>query len=138
MEMDKDKVPVVGILKRDADGKSRVRTSVIPNRRKHAEQSEVRKHVEAGSALYTNFLLSYDRLAGDYAHKVADHAVEYARDNVHSNGLENYWGCSSAKRNLCQRETCHLFRCFDEQASYLESGNGQNTRTGNVAELRRS
>jgi transposase-like protein len=44
----KDKVPVIGILKRGTDGKSRVRTSVIENRKKKAIQGEVRKHV--GSA----------------------------------------------------------------------------------------
>src|SRR5689334_2735471 len=73
----KDKVPVMGILKRGTDGKSRVRTSVIENRKKKAIQGEVRKHVEAGSALYTDFLLSYEGLAGEYAHKVVDHAVQY-------------------------------------------------------------
>ena len=78
----KDKVPVMGILERGKDGKSRVRTTVIENRRKKAIQTEVRKHVEAGSALYTDFLLSYEGLAGDYAHRVVDHAVEYVRDNV--------------------------------------------------------
>ena len=81
----------MGILERGKDGKSKVRTSVIPNRKKSAIQAEVRKHVEAGSALYTDFLLSYEGLAGSMLIKVVDHAVEYVRDNVHTNGLENYW-----------------------------------------------
>lgn len=67
----KDKTAVMGILERGG----KVRTKVIPNRKKHALQSEVRKHVEAGSALYTDALLSYEGLAGDYAHQVVDHAV---------------------------------------------------------------
>ena len=47
----------MGILERDKDGKpSKVRTTVIPNRKKKALQAEVRKHVEAGSALYTDAL----------------------------------------------------------------------------------
>ena len=75
-----------------------VRTSVIPNRKKTAIQGEVSKHVEAGSALYTDFLLSYEGLAGEYAHKVVDHAVEYVHGNVHTNGLENYW--SLLKRTI--------------------------------------
>jgi transposase-like protein len=54
----KDKVAVMGVLKRNGE----VRTAVIPNRRKKALQAEVRKHVEAGSALYTD------------AHRVIDHA----------------------------------------------------------------
>ncbi len=67
----KDKVPVMGILERGGN----VRTKVVPNRKKHALQSEVRKHVEAGSALYSDALLSYDGLSSDYAHQVVDHAV---------------------------------------------------------------
>src|SRR5580693_2703329 len=45
----KEKTAVMGILERGG----KVRTKVIPNRKKSALQSEVRKHVQAGSALYT-------------------------------------------------------------------------------------
>ncbi|MGH9830471.1 MAG: IS1595 family transposase, partial [Blastocatellia bacterium] len=94
-------------------------TGVIENRKKKAIQAEVRKHVEAGSALYTDFLLSYEGLAGEYAHQVVDHAVEYVRDNVvHTNGLENYWAL--LKRTISGTyvsvEPFHLFRYLDEQA----------------------
>ena len=74
----KDKVAVMGILERGGE----IRTIVVPNRKKHALQSEVRKHVEAGAALYTDALLSYEGLAGDYAHKVVDHAVEYVNGRI--------------------------------------------------------
>ncbi len=96
----KDKTAVVGILERGKDGTSRVRTSVIPNRKKKTLQAEVRQHVEAGSALYTDFLLSYEGLEGDFAHQVVDHAVEYVNGNVHTNGLENFW--SLLKRGIKQ------------------------------------
>src|SRR5438552_1611769 len=66
----KDKTAVMGIVERGG----KVRTSVIPNRKKKALQAEVRKHVEAGSALYTDALLSYEGLESDYAHQVIDHA----------------------------------------------------------------
>src|SRR6202521_4976216 len=39
----KDKTPVMGILERGKDGKSKVRTAVIPNRKKNAIQGEVRR-----------------------------------------------------------------------------------------------
>ena len=52
----KDKAAVMGILERGKDGTSKVRTAVVPNRKKSALQAEVRKHVEAGSALYTDAL----------------------------------------------------------------------------------
>jgi transposase-like protein len=50
-----DKVAVMGLL----EGGGRVKAAVIPNRRKAAVQGAVREHVQAGSALYTDFLLSY-------------------------------------------------------------------------------
>jgi transposase-like protein len=110
----KDKTAVMGILQRDGT----VRTMVVPNRKKHALQGVVDKHVEAGSALYTDALMSYDGLEGRYAHQVVDHAVAYVDENVHTNGLENYW--SLLKRGLAGTyvsvEPFHLFRYLDEQA----------------------
>jgi transposase-like protein len=110
----KDKTAVMGILERGGE----VRTIVVPNRKKAALQAEVRKHVEAGSALYTDALLSYDGLASDYAHKVVDHAVEYVNGRIHTNGLENFW--SLLKRGIngtyVSVEPFHLFRYLDEQS----------------------
>ncbi len=110
----KDKTAVMGILERGG----KVRTSVVPNRKKKALQSEVRKHVEAGSALYTDDLLSYDGLAGEFAHKVVNHAVQYVDGIIHTNGLENFW--SLLKRGIngtyVSVEPFHLFRYLDEQS----------------------
>ena len=86
----KAKTAVMGILQRHAEC-SKVRTTVIPNRKKSALQAEVRKHVEAGSALYTDGLLSYEGLAGEFAHQVVDHAEQYVDGKIHTNGLENSW-----------------------------------------------
>jgi transposase-like protein len=113
-----DKTAVMGILERNSEGKnSKVRTSVIANRKKKTLHAEIKKHVEAGSALYTDFLLSYDGLESDYAHKVVDHAVEYVNGTAHTNGLENYW--SLLKRTISGTyvsvEPFHLFRYLDEQ-----------------------
>ena len=113
----KDKTAVMGILERGKNGKqSKVRTTVIPNRRKKALQAEVRQHVEAGSALYTDALKSYEGL-DEFEHQVVDHAVEYVRDQVHTNGCENFW--SLTKRMLggtyVSVEPFHLFRYLDEE-----------------------
>lgn len=109
-----DKTAVIGILERGG----KIRTSVVANRKKKTLQSEVKKHVEAGPALYTDFLLSYDGLESNYAHQVIDHAVSYVEGNVHTNGLENYW--SLLKRTISGTyvsvEPFHLFRYLDEQA----------------------
>jgi transposase-like protein len=110
----KDKVAVMGILERGGN----VKTIVVPNRKKAALHSEIKRHVEAGAALYTDALLSYEGLAGDYAHKVVDHAVEYVKGSIHTNGIENYW--SLLKRGMSGTyvsvEPFHLVRYLDEQS----------------------
>jgi transposase-like protein len=110
----KDKTAVMGLLERGG----KVRTAVIPNTKRKSLQAEVKKHVDAGSALYTDALLSYEGLASDYAHQVIDHAVAYVDGQVHTNGLENFW--SLLKRTISGTyvsvEPFHLFRYLDEQA----------------------
>jgi transposase-like protein len=113
----KDKTAVMGILERGADGKhSTVRATVIPNRKKSAIHAEVRKHVEAGSALYSDALQSYNGL-DEFQHQVVDHAVQYVDGAIHTNGMENFW--SLLKRGIngtyVSVEPFHLFRYLDEQ-----------------------
>jgi transposase-like protein/DNA-directed RNA polymerase subunit RPC12/RpoP len=109
----KDKTAVLGILERGG----KIRTKVVPSTGKRALQAEVRAHVEAGSALYTDALKSYDGLAQEYAHGVIDHAERYVDGRVHTNGLENFW--SLLKRSIngtyVSVEPFHLFRYLDEQ-----------------------
>ena len=109
----KDKTAVMGILERGG----KVRATVVPSRRKTVLQDEVRKHVKAGAALYCDALKSYDGLAGEYAHQVVDHALQYVDGRVHTNGLENFW--SLLKRGISGTyvsvEPFHLFRYLDEQ-----------------------
>ena len=93
----KDKTAVLGILERGGKGNSRVRVKVVDNARKKTLQPEIREHVLAGSALFTDSLKSYDGL-DEFQHEVIDHAVEYVRGEVHTNGLENFW--SLLKRGL--------------------------------------
>jgi transposase-like protein len=114
----KDKTAVMGILERGSKVTgSRVRTKVVDNTKKKTLQAEIREHVLAGSALFTDALKSYEGL-GEFQHEVVDHAVEYVRGEVHTNGLENFW--SLVKRGLngtyVSVEPFHLFRYLDEQA----------------------
>jgi transposase-like protein len=115
----KDKTAVMGILQRGG----KVRTKVVPTTRKKALQAEVRAHVEAGSALYSDALKSYDGLAQEYAHGVIDHAEKYVDGKVHTNGLENFW--SLLKRSIngtyVSVEPFHLFRYLDEQTYRFNS-----------------
>jgi transposase-like protein len=110
----KDKTAVMGLLERGGN----VRTQVISSRKRKELHAEVKKHVEAGSALYTDALMSYRGLEKDFVHQVVDHAVEYVNGRVHTNGLENFW--SLLKRGIngtyVSIEPFHLFRYLDEQS----------------------
>jgi transposase-like protein len=103
----KDKTIVFGALERGG----KVRTVVVADRKKSALQTTVKEHVEAGTALYSDALKSYDGLAQDY------HAEKYVDGRVHTNGLENFW--SLLKRGIAGTyvsvEPFHLFRYLDEQ-----------------------
>jgi transposase-like protein len=110
----KDKAVVMGIVERGGE----VRAFVVENRRKHELQKQVREHVEAGSAIFSDELKSSDGLTADSQHAVINHAVEYVNGNVHTNAMENFW--SLLKRGLhgtyISVEPFHLFRYLDEQA----------------------
>ena len=110
----KDKVAVIGFLERGGE----VRTTIVENRRKAIFQDEVRKNVSAGAALYSDALASYDGLDGEFFHQVVDHAVEYVRGNVHTNGLENFWSLvkRALKGTYVSAEPFHLHRYLDEEA----------------------
>jgi transposase-like protein len=103
----------MGILQRGG----KVRTKVVDNTKKKTLQAEIRNHVLAGSAIFTDALNSYEGL-NEFQHEVVDHAVEYVRGEVHTNGMENFW--SLLKRTLggtyVSVEPFHLFRYLDEQA----------------------
>jgi transposase-like protein len=105
---------VVSILERGGE----IRVGVVENRKKKAIQAEIKKHVEAGSALYTGTLMSYNGLTKNFAHQVVDHAVQYVDGQIHTNGLENFW--SLLKRSIngtyVSIEPFHLFRYLEEQA----------------------
>src|SRR5438876_3981415 len=110
----KDKTAVVGFVERGG----KVQTVVVDNRKKKTLQAEVRNRVEAGAALYSDELKSYEGLEGQYAHQVINHAVAYVEGAVHTNTMENFW--SLLKRGLngtyVSVEPFHPFRYLDEQA----------------------
>jgi transposase-like protein len=109
----KDKTIVFGALERGGN----VKAVVIQDRKKNGLHAQVKSHVEAGAALYSDALRSYDGLARDYAHQVIDHAEKYVDGKIHTNGLENFW--SLLKRGISGTyisvEPFHLFRYLDEQ-----------------------
>jgi transposase-like protein len=110
----RDKVPVLGILKRHG----KVRTSVIPDVTRETLHKKVRENVAGGAQVFTDAWTAYTGLNPEYVHNVIDHAKAYAVENVHTNGLENFW--SLLKRGIrgtyVSVEPFHLFRYLDEQA----------------------
>ncbi|HLH07385.1 MAG TPA: IS1595 family transposase [Terriglobales bacterium] len=109
----KDKTIVMGMVERDG----KVRAMVVEKRRKKELQKQIREHIEAGSAIFSDELKSYDGLSEDYKHAVINHAVEYVNGHVHTNTMENFW--SLLKRSLhgtyISVEPYHLARYIDEQ-----------------------
>src|SRR5580704_14631813 len=108
-----DKAMVFGMLERGG----RVRAKVMENRKRETIQPEIRQHVQAGTALYSDEWVAYNGLQGEYAHEVINHAVQYVDARVHTNGMENFWsllkrGISGTYVNV---EPFHLFRYLDEQ-----------------------
>jgi hypothetical protein len=89
----------------------------VDNRKKKTLQSEIRDHVRAGSAFFTDALKPFEGL-DDYQREVIDHAVDYARGEVHANGLGSFW--SLLQRGIhgtyVSIEPFHLFRYLGEQA----------------------
>jgi transposase-like protein len=120
------KAIVFGLLERHGND-SKVRTKVISNRSQETLQGEVRSHVEAGSEVYTDAHRSYLGLSTNYVHEFTDHAEEYVRGNVHTNGIENFWSLlkRSIKGTYVSVEPFHLFRYLDEQAFRFNERKGK-------------
>jgi transposase-like protein len=108
------KAIVLGMLQREG----KVHATVIPDRKKDTMQENITPHVEPGSQVYSDENGFYWRMDDRYAHEIVNHAEQYVVDNVHTNGLENFW--SLLKRTIggtyVSVEPYHLFRYVDEQA----------------------
>lgn len=105
---------VLGMVERGG----KVRATVVERRTKDELQKHVRETVEAGAAIFSDELKSYEGLDDEYRHAVINHAIEYVNGNTHTNTIENFW--SLLKRGLhgtyVSVEPFHLFRYIDEQA----------------------
>ncbi len=108
------KAIVMGMLVRGGQ----VKTAVIPHRRQNITEKIVREVVEPGTEVHTDEFQGYYNLKDGCVHKVINHLEGYVKENVHTNGIENFW--SLLKRGLngtyVSVEPFHLFRYVDEQA----------------------
>jgi len=108
------KTVVMGMLDREA---RQVRAYVIPNVKRETLQAEILSNVKYGSTVYTDDATGYEGVRNRFVHDVINHATEYVRGQVHTNGIENFW--SLLKRGLrgtyVAVEPFHLDRYIDEQ-----------------------
>jgi transposase-like protein len=109
------KTPVFGLLDREA---RQVRAKVIPKVNRAVLQNEILNNVSKGSRILTDEQGGYASLPKiEFVHEAVNHAKEYVRGDVHTNGLENFW--SLLKRSLrgtyVAVEPFHLDRYLDEQ-----------------------
>lgn len=107
------KTAVFGALKR----KGRVLAKVIERTDRDTLHNEVKEKVETGANLFTDEWLSYRGLDSNYIHQVINHSIEYVKDNVHTNGIENFWALlkRTLKGTYVSVEPFHLSRYLAEQ-----------------------
>ena len=92
------KIVVLGLLKRNG----KIYAQIIPDASREEIMPIIRQTVKSGADIYTDGWRSYDALAVyGYNHKKVNHAKsEFARDDVHINGVESFW--SWTKRRLAK------------------------------------
>jgi transposase len=106
------KLPIFGIYHR---GSGRVFVDVEPrNLDWRYVLSVVRKRVAQGSRVYTDGFSMYAPLSRmGYLHRSVDHnANEYVRGDVHTNGIEGFWGIMKRRMGCIggmRRKNLHLF-----------------------------
>lgn len=107
------KTGVLGMLER----KGRVRARVINNAKGKTLIPLVRENVEQCSELFTDSHPAYELLAAHYHHEAVNHSIEYVRDNVHTNGIENFWSLlkRAIKGTYVSVESVHLQKYVEEQ-----------------------
>ena len=125
------KTAVMGILERgNRQEASKVKAKVVESTGRPVLSGEIRRNVEPGSNVYTDEHGGYTAIGPDYIHEVINHAQEYVRGKVHTNGIENFWSLlkRAIKGTYVSVEPFHLFRYLDEETFRF------NTRKGTDAE----
>jgi transposase-like protein len=84
-----NKTIVMGMLERGG----KVRAGVVDDRKLHNMRPMLEANVHAGSHIITDEHSNYPLIAkeNDFLHEVIEHANEYVRGHIHTNGIENFW-----------------------------------------------
>ncbi len=85
----RNKTPVLGVVEKGGQAKAFVSDYATRSR----AMSFVRANVEVGAELHTDESRIYYWTKHEYEHKSVNHSrKEYARDKVHTNTIEGFWG----------------------------------------------
>lgn len=102
---------VSAVLERDGE----VRAQIIEDLDPEVRRAFMRENIEPGAKLMTD--MGATKMTC-FVHQFIDHAEEYVRGEVHTNGIENFW--SLLKRGIggtyVSVEPFHLIAYVDEQA----------------------
>jgi transposase-like protein len=115
------KVGVFGVLERPKGkhGVSRVRTTVVDgDTTAPTVLARMEATVKPGSRVYSDSDGIYGALEHRYIRQAINHAREYARGRVHTNGIENFWSLlkRTIKGTYVAIDPFHVTRYLDEQA----------------------
>lgn len=107
------KTGVMGMVQRGG----KVRAKVIKIADTETLLGAIAENVEVGSTVYTDDAGGYRKMTEDYKHEVINHAMEYVRDNVHTNSIENFWSLlkRSIKGTYISVSPAHLQKYVEEQ-----------------------
>lgn len=116
------KAAVMGMLER----KGRVKAKVIAWADTVTLNENIEANIEAGSTVMTDGHGGYRLMSDDYIHEVIDHAVEYVRDNVHTNSIENFWSLlkRAIKGTYVSVAPEHLQKYVEEQSFRFNARKG--------------
>lgn len=110
----KTKAVVMGLVQRGGE----MRATVVPDVKMRTLEAEIVKHVQIGTQLYTDELMSYSKIGKLYPHDMVKHSSgQYAKKGgINSNSAESFWaifkrGYNGTYHNMSRK---HLQAYVDE------------------------
>lgn len=133
-----NKTAVFGMVQRGG----KVRAKVIKSPLRGVSEKDVlpiiHENIEQGAEVFTDQSMIYRNLYEQYVHDSINHAIEYVRDNVHTNSIENFWSLlkRTIKGTYVSVSPAHLQKYVEEQTfRYNERETNDQTRFVRLLEL---
>jgi len=128
------KTVVFGMVQRGG----KVKAKVIKGIRTQDVMPIIRENVEKESQVFTDAASIYRDLWIEYIHASVNHSVEYVRDNVHTQNIENFWSLlkRTIKGTYVSVSPAHLQKYVEEQMfRYNERETNDQTRFVRLLEV---